>query len=176
MKTLLLRVVAVVVGLFVLAQLVPYGRDHANPPVTGEPAWDSPRTEALFARACADCHSHETEWPWYATLAPVSWLVAHDVEEGREHFNVSAWGTQAHNEGEEAAEMVETGEMPLAIYLPLHPEARLGEAERAALIAGLRATFGGGPGSSHDGPGSGHDGSGHDEPGSGHDEPGSGHD
>jgi len=45
-------------------QLVPFGRDHQNPPVTGEPAWDSPRTRELFFRACKDCHSNETTWPW----------------------------------------------------------------------------------------------------------------
>lgn len=139
----------VAVGALVLvlaAQVVPYGRAHSNPPVTGQPEWDSPETKALFDRACADCHSHETKWPWYANIAPVSWLVTHDVHEGREHFNVSAWGVQDRNEGDEAAEVVEAGEMPLVIYTPLHPEARLSEPEKAKLVAGLKATFAGGHG------------------------------
>lgn len=136
------RILLVVVTVLVLIQLVPYGREHPNPPVTGEPSWDRPKTKALFERACGDCHSHKTKWPWYANIAPASWLVTHDVLEGREHFNVSAWGAQKRNEGEDAAEELEEGEMPLVIYVPLHPEARLSADEREQLIAGLRATFG----------------------------------
>ena len=59
-----------IVVLFVLLQLVPYGRDHANPPVRQEPAWDAPRTRELAGRACFDCHSNQTLWPWYASVAP----------------------------------------------------------------------------------------------------------
>jgi mono/diheme cytochrome c family protein len=128
--------------LLLAMQLVPYGRNHTNPPVVAEPAWDSPESRALFVRACADCHSNQTAWPWYSNIAPVSWLLAHDVEEGRAKFNVSMWGQQ-RNEGDEAAETVSEGEMPLKIYLPTHPEARLTPAEREQLIAGLTATFGG---------------------------------
>ncbi len=142
MNGLLTKLGLGVLGLFVLIQLVPYGRAHENPPVTGEPEWDSPETEALFKRTCADCHSHETRWPWYASIAPASWLVTQHVTEGREHFNVSAWGTQEHNEGEEAAEELEHGEMPIRGYTMMHPEAALSGAERAKLIAGLIATFG----------------------------------
>lgn len=128
-------------GLFLVFQLVPYGRDHQNPPVTAEPAWDAAETRALFFRACRDCHSNETVWPWYSSVAPLSWLVAHDVEEGRSHFNVSTWGPESEH-GDDAAGELEEGEMPLWFYLPLHPEARLPDSERAALIRGLEATFG----------------------------------
>lgn len=133
-------------GLLVLLlgmQLVPYGRDHTNPPVVAEPTWDSPATRAMFVRACADCHSNQTVWPWYSNIAPVSWLITRDVIEGRQAFNVSEWGRQAKNEGEDAAETVREGEMPLWFYLPLHPEARLTPAEQQQFIAGLTATFGG---------------------------------
>lgn len=122
-------------------QFVPYGRDHVNPPVQAEPAWDSPQTRALFFRACGDCHSNETVYPWYTSVAPFSWLAARDVEEGREEFNVSEWG-RPENEGAEAAETVKKGEMPLWFYTIPHPEAKLTAAERQALIAGLTATFG----------------------------------
>jgi hypothetical protein len=122
-------------------QLVPYGRDHSNPAVVREPEWDSPRTRELFFRGCKDCHSHETEWPWYSHVAPASWLLQYDVHEGRSHFDVSDWG-RPHNEGDEAAEMMREGEMPPWYYLPAHPEARLSQAERDALVAGLIATFG----------------------------------
>jgi hypothetical protein len=72
-------------------QLVPYGRDHGNPPVTGEPTWDASETRALVKQACFDCHSNETEWPAYASIAPVSWLVQRDVNEGRAVLNFSEW-------------------------------------------------------------------------------------
>src|SRR6478736_5462202 len=80
---LLLAVVAI--------QLVPYGPSRVNPAVAGEPAWDSPATRALAKQACFDCHSNETEWPAYSSVAPVSWLVQHDVDEGRAVLNFSEW-------------------------------------------------------------------------------------
>jgi len=126
---------------FLLIQLVPYGRAHTNPPRTGEPSWSAPRTRQLFLNSCGDCHSNETRWPWYSHVAPASWLVQRDVEEGRSHFNVSEWGREG-NEGDEAAEELESGEMPPWFYLPLHPEARLSAADEQALLSGLRATFG----------------------------------
>ena len=137
-------------GLLLAFQLVPYGRDHSNPLVTAEPAWNAPETRALFFKACRDCHSNETVWPWYSSVAPFSWLVASDVAEGRSHFNVSTWGPESEH-GDDAAEELEEGEMPLWFYLPLHPEARLSDAERTALIQGLEATFGSGEAASGDG-------------------------
>ena len=128
--------------LLIAIQFIPYGKNHTNPPVIAEPKWDSPQTRTLFMRACGDCHSHETKWPWYSNIAPVSWLVYHDVVEGREHFNISAWGHQKKNEGDEAAEELEEGEMPLKPYLLAHPEARLNKQEKALLIEGLKKTFG----------------------------------
>lgn len=128
--------------LFVVIQFFPIGKKHTNPPVVAEPAWDSPKTKELFDRACADCHAHTTTWPWYSNVAPVSWIIANHVEEGREHFNVSAWGVQKHNEGDEAAKSVEEGEMPVFGYTFTHPEARLTKEEKSLLIQGLKATFG----------------------------------
>ena len=127
--------------LFLVAQVVPFGRAHSNPPVVEEPSWDQPRTRELFFLACKDCHSNETAWPWYSQIAPLSWLVQRDVNEGRSEFNVSEWG-RAKNEGDEAAGHVRDGEMPPWFYLPAHPEARLSESEQAELIEGLIATFG----------------------------------
>jgi mono/diheme cytochrome c family protein len=139
------RVILVVLGIMVLGfaaiQLVPYGRDHTNPPVGAEPQWDSPATRALVVRACFDCHSNETHWAWYSNVAPASWLIYHDVKEGREKLNFSTWGQQPE-EAHESAEQVRNGTMPPAYYLPFHPDAQLTDAERAALIAGLEATFG----------------------------------
>ncbi len=132
--------VFLLIGLVVI-QVLPFGRNHTNPPVLAEPAWDSPQTRATFIRACADCHSNETKWPWYSNVAPVSWLIVRDVNEGREKLNVSAWGLQ-DNEADEAAEAVQKGEMPLWFYIPLHPEANLTTTEKEQFIQGLIATFG----------------------------------
>jgi hypothetical protein len=131
----------VLVGLAVGIQLVPYGRAHTNPPVVQEPAWDSPRTRELAKRACYDCHSNETVWPWYSHLAPFSWSVQDHVEEGREHMNFSEWNHPSEH-AHEAAEEVEEGHMPLPSYVRMHSSARLSDSEREELIAGLKATFG----------------------------------
>jgi mono/diheme cytochrome c family protein len=128
--------------LFVIIQFVPYGKDYVNPQVISEPVWDTVQTRTLFMRACGDCHTNETKWPWYSHVAPVSWLVAHDVEEGREHFNTSVWGHQKKNKGYDAAEELDEGDMPPLVYLPAHPEARLDATEKALLLQGLKATFG----------------------------------
>ena len=135
------RILAFAGGLFLAIQLVPYGWNHTNPAVVAEPPWDAPRTRELFVRACADCHSNESKWPWYSRVAPVSWLVYNDVQEGRGHLNISEWN-RPQKDADEASGKLQEGEMPLPIYLPLHPEARLTPAEKAELVAGLAATLG----------------------------------
>lgn len=127
--------------LLVLIQFVPFGRSHTNPPSIAEPQWDSPQTRETFFRSCGDCHSNQTVWPWYSIIAPASWLVQYDVETARKHFNVSEWGRKK-NDGDEAAEEVESGAMPFPPYLLLHPSARLSENEKAAFLQGLKNTFG----------------------------------
>lgn len=139
MKTKILAAVAIAA---VAIQLIPYGKDHINPPIVSEPKWDSPRTKELFNNACANCHSHQTAYPWYTDIAPVSWLIQRDVGEGRKRFNVSAWGVQKKNEGEDAAKELREGEMPPWFYLPTHPEARLTDTQKQELISGLEKTFG----------------------------------
>jgi mono/diheme cytochrome c family protein len=136
------KIMFFVVAFIVAMQLVPYGKNHTNPKVESEVKWDSVKTKELFMRACGDCHSNETKWPKYSEIAPVSWLVYIHVEEGRKHFNVSMWGKQKKNKGDEAVEEVQEGEMPLVSYLLAHPEAKLTENEKAELIKGLRNTFG----------------------------------
>lgn len=141
LKRIILPLIGILVLAFIAIQLVPYGRNHDNPAVVAEPNWDSPQTRELFMTACGDCHSNETVWPWYSNIAPVSWLVQNDVEEGRSKFNVSRWG-QGENEAHEAAETIQEGEMPPPIFLITHPEARLSDADEQTLIRGLIATFG----------------------------------
>ena len=148
-RKLVLIAVAVVAAGFLLIQVVPYGRAHDNPPVAAEPNWDSPQTRELAQRACFDCHSNETVWPWYSNVAPVSWLVQHDVDEGRQRLNFSEWGRGG--EGEETEELYEViveNKMPMPNYLITHPEARLTDGEKAALADGLLVTMGGTAGAS----------------------------
>jgi mono/diheme cytochrome c family protein len=135
-RTSLLLVLA-----FVAIQFVPYGRDHANPPVAAEPTWDSPQTRELARQACFDCHSNETEWPAYSAVAPVSWLVQRDVVHGRAALNFSEWQKPQEEAGEAAEEVLE-GEMPLRIYQLMHAHARLSAADRERLARGLERTLG----------------------------------
>lgn len=124
-------------------QLVPYGRNHDNPPVVQEVAWSSAQVRDLAVRACYDCHSNETTWPWYSNVAPVSWLIQHDTDEGRSKLNFSEWHLP-QKEADEAAEAVAEGEMPMPIYALMHAHARLSHQERQQLIDGLKATIGSG--------------------------------
>ena len=143
---------SLLIGIFLLLQLVPYGRNHTNPTVVAEPTWDSPETRVLAVRACFDCHSNETVWPWYSNIAPVSWLVQRDVDEGREKLNFSEWRAYVENEeGEDEEkeyewddieEVIRSGEMPLPIYLIQHPEAKLSATEKEQLIEGLLVSTG----------------------------------
>lgn len=126
-----------VAAFVVVIQVVPYGHRHTNPPVTKEPAWDSPQTRELAKRACFDCHSNETTWPWYSNVAPVSWLVQDDVDGGRHHLNFSEWD-KPQRHAHDAAEEIENGDMPIWFYVPLHPAAKLSAGEKSALIAGLK--------------------------------------
>jgi mono/diheme cytochrome c family protein len=125
----------------VAIQFAPYGRDHLNPPVSAEPAWDSAETRALAKQACFDCHSNETEWPAYARVAPVSWLIQHDVSEGRAALNFSEW-QRPQEAAPDAAEEVLEREMPLRVYALMHAHARLSAADRDRLARGLARTLG----------------------------------
>ena len=110
-----------------------------NPPVENTVQWDSPQTQELFYTACADCHSNETKWPWYSYVAPTSWLVRNNVNEGREHFNISL---KDMGDADEAAEEVSEKEMPPNDYLIMHQDAKLSEQDRQILLQGLIKTFG----------------------------------
>ena len=128
-----------IVGL--LIQFIPYGHNHSNPPATAEPPWDTPHTQTLFRRACFDCHSNQTVWPWYSHVAPVSWLVQNDVDGGRHHLNLTEWDhPQPH--AKDVAAQVKQGDMPLSYYLPMHPAARLSPAEKQVLIGGAGKSLG----------------------------------
>ncbi len=126
--------------LLLAIQVVPYGRINDPSPVRREPNWDRPETRALAQRACFDCHSNQTVWPWYANIAPVSWLLQHDVDDGRRHVNFSEWDRlQRGLRG--VKNDVMSGKMPPWYYLPLHPRAKLSPGEKEDLLQGLAATI-----------------------------------
>lgn len=130
-----------VIALFVIAQIIPYGRSHTNPPVVAEPAWDSPATRALAKRACFDCHSNETTWPWYSHIAPTSWFLQSHVDDGRARLNFSEWN-KTYRAAAKASREVKSGGMPLSSYLLMHADARLSDTEKVALERGLDASLG----------------------------------
>ena len=133
---------ACLIGLFAVMQLVPYGRTHSNPPIIKEPAWDSPRTRELAVRACFNCHSNETRWPWYANLAPVSWVVQFDVDVARSVINFSEWN-RTYDLAPYSGQSVRTGNMPTVKYRMAHPEANLSPEETLELSRGLEAMLAG---------------------------------
>lgn len=136
------KVLIVLLVLLVILQF--FKIDKTNPPV--EPGMDflvsksTPQREAnLIRSACYDCHSHETTYPWYADVQPMAWLLEKHIKVGRKKFNFSTFATyglerQAHKL-EEAAELVESGDMPMESYLLGHPEAKLTQEDRDVLIA-----------------------------------------
>ena len=137
MKHVATRIALAAVALLAAIQIVPFGRDHTNPPVRTEPPWDAPETRALAVRACFACHSNETVWPWYSHVAPVSWLVWSDVVRGRKELNFSEW-VRPQREARESSSTVRKGSMPPWYY----PWAQLTAAERQTLVQGLEATVG----------------------------------
>jgi mono/diheme cytochrome c family protein len=137
-KRVLLWAIGIVVVLFLLIQLVPYGRSsHSNPPATNPFPWTDPQAEAISHGSCYDCHSNETEWWWATSIAPFSWLTQRDVDQGRANLNFSEFtGAPA---ADEVQSVVEAGEMPPFQYTLIHPGAKLTDTEKQTLIAGYAA-------------------------------------
>jgi hypothetical protein len=133
-------VVALTIVGFLFIQILPAGQP-TNPPVVAEPPWDNPQTRALAQRACFDCHSNEAVFPWYSYVAPVKWLVVRDITDGRRVLNFSDWHAGGRTNGNRVARSISEGEMPMGIYLMMHPAARLTVVEQQQLINGLTATL-----------------------------------
>lgn len=137
-----LRKKALIVGILLVLgiQLIPVPREN---PEAVAPITVPDDVRMVLENSCYDCHSNLTEWPWYSRVAPVSWLVYKDVKKGRDELNFSEWGEYSDRRRdhklEEVEEKVSEGEMPLKVYLPLHPEARLSDADRQTLIEWSRA-------------------------------------
>ncbi len=138
-----------IVLLLVLVQFFPRRVFHrANPPVNPANSIEArahaltPAVAGILQRACYDCHSHRTVWPWYSRVAPVGWLMSHDVRQGRREVNFSDWARynpkRAAHKLQEICERVEEGEMPLWYYQPLHPASKLSAADKQAVCAWTR--------------------------------------
>jgi hypothetical protein len=97
----------------------------------------APATSAVLERACRDCHSNDTRWPWYSNVAPVSWFVIEHVNHARSHFNYSDWAaydaTEAAKLIKNSCDLARKGEMPLPSYLRMHEHARLSTSDIDAL-------------------------------------------
>lgn len=122
------------------AQLVPV--DRSNPPVRAE-VQAPPAVQSILKRSCYDCHSHQTRWPWYSYVAPVSWLVAHDVHGGRGDLNLSDWPRLDFEAQDlqlaDIRRQIEKKKMPLGIYLLMHRDAKLSDADRATIVDWTRS-------------------------------------
>jgi cytochrome c551/c552 len=134
-RRLVVRALWILAAVLVLAQLIPVDRTN---PRGGADVAASPEVRAILKRACYDCHSSETVWPWYSRVAPVSWLIVRDVREGRKEVNFSIFtqypDKRRQRKWKEIPEQIEKGEMPPWLYTAVHPEARLSDADRAALL------------------------------------------
>ena len=133
---------AVVVAALGLMQMVPV--EKTNPSVESD-VGAPPEVTSILRSACYDCHSHETRWPWYAKVAPASWLLARHVEKARGDLNFSQWPRMdleaLEHSFHDIEEQLEKGKMPLRSYKWLHPEARLTEAQRAVLLQWARSSL-----------------------------------
>jgi len=129
-------------GLLLVIQLIPYGRDHKNPLPTKPVALPTVKQREIFRSACQDCHSYNTDWLWYTNVAPISWLVQSDVNGGRERLNLSAWDRPQPELGD-VIEAIQGGGMPPVQYWlsPYHSNAKLSDADKRELIAAFRALY-----------------------------------
>lgn len=142
MKKFIRILLIVLLAAFVIVQFIPSGRP-INQPVVGQDIFENqkipPEVKTLLKNACYDCHSQAVRYPWYAYVAPVSWLVAKDVNRGREHLDFGKWGELSKRKQIKAlgeiAEEVEDKNMPMQIYVNLHSEAKLTDEQRTLIIS-----------------------------------------
>jgi hypothetical protein len=130
---------------FLLLQVFPVGiirssfERKPNPEITATVEWNSVEVQNLAKRACYDCHSNETIYPWYAQVAPMSWLVNRDINQGRASMNFSQDAETEYDISD--LEWHLYNDMPPDIYLIMHPDAKLTDEERDMLMEGFKATF-----------------------------------
>ena len=148
MSIWLKRLAIVLAVLFVGCQFVRPSK--ANPPLNASLEINAAESlpsdvEATLARSCNDCHSHRTTWPWYSNVSPASWLLTHDVNEGRSEMNLSQWGTYSEEKRADLlrgiCKEVSDGEMPPFTYAVAHPTARLTKTDVQTMCAWARASI-----------------------------------
>jgi Haem-binding domain len=126
----------VIVIVLILSQAIRI--DRSNPPVRSDIS-AGPAIQPILRRACYNCHSNETVWPWYSRVAPASWLVGSDVSEGRQLLNFSEWGSYAADVRSRKlagiTKEIQEGEMPPWYYSIAHSESRLSQSERDQIVA-----------------------------------------
>lgn len=139
-KKIVLILLVVAVGGFLLIQIIPFGHIRTNPPIVSEPNWSSQQARAVVKQHCFQCHSNETNWTWYANIAPGSWLIAMDVIEGRNAFNFSDW---QNNPGrlKEMVRKVQKGDMPPIQYWIFHPQERMSDQQKQEVISALQSSI-----------------------------------
>jgi hypothetical protein len=135
-----ISVLTAFIVLFIIIQLLPV--NPGNPP-TASTMKIVGKARPIMKKACLDCHSHETVWPWYSQVAPVSWFIANHVNEGRDHLNFASWYEYEEKQQiklyEEIVEVLQKDEMPMWSYKMLHPEANLTETEKEVIISWARS-------------------------------------
>jgi len=134
------RIVLALLVIFILMQA--YRPSRENPPVDQSKTIEQtmsipPDVQTILSRSCNDCHSSKTTWPWYSNVAPVSWMLADHVKDGRAEMNFSNWATfSPRKKGrklQEICEQVNKGEMPVSSYLWIHTDAKLSPQEKNRL-------------------------------------------
>jgi hypothetical protein len=131
----------ILAAIFIIIQFIPFGKP-TNQPIAGVDLFESENLPqevgVILKNACYDCHSQLVKFPWYSNVAPVSWLVARDINEAREHLDLSNWGNLTKKDKLKAldhiGEEVSEENMPLKIYTLMHAEARLSKKERVVIV------------------------------------------
>ena len=129
------RIIALLIILFIIIQFFPVTR--TNPPVETEAATPA-SVKAILKRSCYDCHSNSTVWPWYSQVAPVSWMVTRDVNDGRQYLNFSTWNRY---DSDRLADIyddthveIDQDDMPPWYYKPMHPQVGLNDNNKQTLL------------------------------------------
>jgi NADH:ubiquinone oxidoreductase subunit len=141
-RRILLIVAVIVIGIQF------YRPAKTNPPENSAHTLDAaaqlpPEVDQILDHSCTDCHTYKTAWPWYSNVAPVSWFVISDVNDGRSHLNLSEWSAYTAEKQQrrlgEICDEVESGDMPLKQYTWMHARTTLTDAQRQAVCAWTKA-------------------------------------
>jgi len=132
MKKLLITLTLVFIGI----QFIPMNVPADLPVKDGDPLTAPEKIQAILKRSCFDCHSSHTKFPWYSSVAPVSWFTKYHVKEGREHMNFSTWNSYSDEKKLKYLQKIPKAiksKMPLPSYLIIHKEAKLSDADKKAI-------------------------------------------